>query len=136
MFFCIIAGGVASGSDKSPPLTAYTIPAANARDAKIPDYQKEVDICDEGLKIFPGNPDLRELRAEGLGGLGKFEEAEKIFQELIHSEKPDDRAILIWTLAGYQRMLTQQNRTAEADAVGQQIVELEKQSPKLLAQEK
>jgi hypothetical protein len=82
------------------------------------------------LKDFSGDPDLRELLAEGLTGLGKYKEAEALFQELnkelINSKAPEDRAARFWVLLGYQRMLFKQERTKDADDIAQELAALKR----------
>jgi len=82
-------------------------------------YKDEASLCREGLIHFPGDPDLRELLAEGLSNLGQYEEAEILFKGILNSEKGADKAIYVWARPPYVAMLRKQNRNAEADAVAQ-----------------
>jgi len=103
------------------PLRFYTMRAVNLGDAGK--YQDEIDTCNEGLAVFPGNPDLRELIAEGLSGLGRYKEAEDLFLNLINSNDPKDQADLIWVLAGYEDMLIKQKRMDEAMQIRQRLID-------------
>jgi len=81
----------------------------------------EVRVCREGLVSFPGDPDLRELLAQGLSDTGAYEEAEKLFKGIIYSNNKEDKSVLPWALGDYWDMLKKQGRNDEADAIAQRI---------------
>lgn len=98
------------------------------------DYKEEIRKCREGLTAFPGNPDLREVLAQGLTGLGQYAEAEKIFKGLIESTDPADQAILVWSLGGYVNLLLKEGKIQEAEDTLQLFVEMvEKKRPPEIA---
>jgi tetratricopeptide (TPR) repeat protein len=116
----------AKKSTNQNQLIRYKIEAFNAGNEAPVNYQKEIDICNEGLKEFSGDPDLRELLAEGFVGIGNYKRAEALFRELITSKNPEDRATRFWVLGAYQRMLLKQNRTRDAEDVGQELTALKR----------
>jgi hypothetical protein len=119
---------VAQGQDNKKQdvllLIDYKIRASNYGDAGK--YQDEIDLCDKGLKDFPGDPDLQGLRAEGIGGLGKYDDAKTIFLEIMTAHRSDsqkDRLVRFWTFAKYKEMMERGGNATVIDDLDKQITQ-------------